>query len=349
MSRLAPPARQALPVLRPQTSAGGGWEGAPQAGAQEALAGARSAPVEVPMWSKRPQGRGPDPGIMAFGRPKARSNREQFLISTTRPCPFLKPPSLHPPVEGLTIALLAALGFGASFIDAQVGGGGVLTLPALLLSGLHPATALGTNKLGGTASALIACANYIHKRSVPLRPALLFAPLSLLGGAIGVWAVLHAPDTGWLVPAVMVVMVAMGAWVLLRPRFGTIDHTVTGILPFIAMALAALCIGTYDGILGPGTGSMLLFALVSFLGYGFRRAAALGRVLNLASNVSALAYFIWAGRVDWEVGIPMAASMAVGGYVGSHVTLRHGDRVVKPLFVVMTAVLLASLAWRFTQ
>lgn len=252
-------------------------------------------------------------------------------------------------MEAVWIAALAAIGFVASFIDSQVGGGGVLTLPSLLLAGLPPASALGTNKLGGTASALVASTNYLHKRVVPLRHALLFAPLSLLGGAIGVWAVLHSPDTTWLVPAVMAIMVAMAAWVLFRPRFGTEDRLISGPWPAVAMALAALAIGTYDGILGPGTGSLLLFASISFLGYGFRRAAGLGRILNLASNASALAYFIWADVIDWQVGIPLAASMAVGGYVGSHVTLRHGDRVIKPLFVVMTAALLLSLAWRLMR
>ncbi|MCA1819916.1 MAG: TSUP family transporter [Thermoplasmatota archaeon] len=248
-------------------------------------------------------------------------------------------------MEALSVASLAAVGFVASFIDSQVGGGGVLTLPSLLLAGLPPHLALGTNKLGGTASAFVASANYLHKRAVPLRVAAALAPLSLLGGAVGVWAVLHS-DPGWLVPVVMAVMAAMGAYVLLRPRFGTADHLVQGAMPFVAMGLAALDVGTYDGILGPGTGSMLLFAVVGFLGYGFRRAAALGRVLNLASNLSALAFFAWRGAVDWNVGIPMAASMAVGGYVGSHVTLRHGDLVIKPLFLAMTALLLASLGWR---
>jgi uncharacterized membrane protein YfcA len=113
------------------------------------------------------------------------------------------------------------------------------------------------------------------------------------------------------------------------------------------MALAALDIGTYDGLLGPGTGSMLLFALVAFLGYGFRRAAAFGRILNLGSNVSALTYYVWAGRVDWGVGLPMAVSMAAGGWVGSHTTLKHGDRWLKPLFLAITVALLVRLGLRF--
>jgi uncharacterized protein len=248
-------------------------------------------------------------------------------------------------VDEWTLAALVAAGFVASFIDSQVGGGGVITLPSLLLVGLPPHVALGTNKLGGTASALIATSNYIHKGAVPLREAMWLAPLSLVGGALGVWLVLQT-EAQWLVPVVMVVMVLMVTYVLLRPRFGTKERAVQGVWPLVGMGAAALLIGTYDGILGPGTGSMLLFALVALMGYAFRRAAALGRLLNLGSNVSALAYFTWQGHIDWGIGIPLAAAMAVGGYVGSHVTLRHGDRVVKPLFVAMTAVLFVALAWR---
>lgn len=247
-------------------------------------------------------------------------------------------------VDGAELLFLVAVGFVSSFIDSQVGGGGVMSLPALLVVGLPNAVALGTNKLGGTSSALVASSNYLHKKAVPLR-SLWLLPLSFLGGAVGVWAVLHS-DALWLRPVIVVVMVAMGAYVLLRPRFGVEDSPKLGPWPVFAMALAALDIGVYDGLLGPGTGTMLIFAIVSFLGYGFRRAAALGRVLNLGSNLSALAYFAWAGMVDWQVGVPMAASMALGGYVGSHTTLRHGDRFLKPLFVAITGALLVRLLWQ---
>lgn len=250
-------------------------------------------------------------------------------------------------LDAAHILFLVAVGFVSSFIDSQVGGGGVMSLPALLVVGLPNAVALGTNKLGGTSSALVASSNYLHKRAVPLRQAAWLMPLSFVGGAVGVWAVLHS-DATWLRPVIVVVMVAMGAYVLLRPRFGTEDRLRLGPWPALAMALAALDIGTYDGLLGPGTGTMLIFAIISFLGYGFRRAAALGRVLNLGSNLSALAYYAWAGKVEWSVGLPMATAMALGGYVGSHTTLRHGDRFLKPLFVVITAALLARLLWQIT-
>lgn len=259
--------------------------------------------------------------------------------------PFMAGPATRRVVGGAGILFLAAVGFVSSFIDSQVGGGGVMSLPALLVVGLPNVQALGTNKLGGTSSALVASSNYLHKGAVPLRQALRLIPLSFVGGAIGVWAVLHS-DATWLRPVIAVVMVAMAAYVLLRPRFGSEDHPKLGRWPAAAMALAALDIGTYDGLLGPGTGTMLIFATIAFLGYGFRRAAALGRVLNLGSNLSALGYYAWAGKVDWAVGLPMAASMALGGYAGSHVSLRHGDRYLKPLFVVITAALLARLVWQ---
>lgn len=244
-----------------------------------------------------------------------------------------------------TLAFLVAAGFVASFIDSQVGGGGVITLPALLAAGLPPAAASATNKVGGTSSALFASVNYLRSGLVDKRRVLLFAPLSLLGGAIGVWAFLQS-DATWLLPTILVIMGAMAMYVLLRPKFGAADHLRVGVLPLLAMGLAALDIGTYDGLLGPGTGSFLLFALVSILGYGFRRAAALGRVLNLASNLSAVTYWILAGHVVWAVGIPMGISMAIGGWVGSHVTLKHGDRYLKPLFIVITAALMVRLVGR---
>ena len=248
-------------------------------------------------------------------------------------------------VDEWTLAFLVVANFVASFIDSQVGGGGVITLPALLAAGLPPTATSATNKVGGTSSALFASANYLRSGLVPRRHLLLFAPLSLLGGAIGVWMFLHS-DPSWLVPAVLAVMGAMALYVLLRPRFGVDDHLVLGALPLVAMGLAALDIGTYDGLMGPGTGSFLLFGLVSLLGYGFRRAAALGRVLNLASNVSALAYWIWSGHVVWAVGIPMGISMAAGGWIGSHTTLKHGDRYLKPLFIAITAALMVRLVGR---
>jgi len=246
-------------------------------------------------------------------------------------------------VDPGTLAFLAGAGFVASFIDSQVGGGGVISLPALLAAGLPPHLALGTNKLAGTSASLSASVNYGRSGAVPWKDALRWMPLSFAGALLGVWIVLHVAG-GFLLGAVLALMGAMALYVLLRPGFGKEDrtHPITR-MEAVAMAACALAIGIYDGFLGPGTGSFLLFAIVALLGYGFRKAAALGRVLNFASNAAALAYFVAARQVLWQAGIPMAVAMLAGGWTGSHVGLKHGDRWLKPLFVAITVALMVRI------
>lgn len=245
-----------------------------------------------------------------------------------------------------TTLFLAAAGFLAAFIDSQVGGGGVISLPALLAVGLPPHLALGTNKFGATAASLSASVNYGRSGAVPWKEAALWMPLAFGGSLLGVWLVLHIAGDH-LLAIVLVLMAAMAAYTLLRPSFGKTDRLA---LPtrgeMLGMSAMALLIGTYDGFLGPGTGSFLIFAIVAILGYGFRKAAALGRVLNFASNAGALSYFLGKGLIAWEFGIPMAVATLAGGWVGSHVGLKHGDRWLKPLFVVVVAALMLRVGGR---
>lgn len=243
-------------------------------------------------------------------------------------------------MDAETMVFLALAGFVAAFIDSQVGGGGIISLPALLAVGLPPHLALGTNKFGATAASLSASVNYGRSGAVPWRQAALWMPLAFGGSLLGVWLVLRVA-ADHLLALVLVLMAAMAAYTLLRPRFGKEDRpTLPTRRELAAMASMALLIGTYDGFLGPGTGSFLLFAIVALLGYGFRKAAALGRVLNFASNAGALAYFLGRDLVAWEYGIPMAVATLAGGWVGSHVGLAHGDRWLKPLFVAITLALM---------
>lgn len=249
-------------------------------------------------------------------------------------------------METETLVFLALAGFVAAFIDSQVGGGGVISLPALLAVGLPPHLALGTNKFGATAASLSASVNYGRSGAVPWKEAALWMPLAFGGSLFGVWLVLRI-EGEHLLAIVLVLMAAMAAYTLLRPSFGKVDRLrlPTG-REMLGMSAMALLIGTYDGFLGPGTGSFLLFAIVAILGYGFRKAAALGRVLNFASNAGALSYFLGRGLIMWEYALPMAAATLVGGWVGSHVGLKHGDRWLKPLFVAITLALMVRVGGR---
>lgn len=244
------------------------------------------------------------------------------------------------------MAFLALAGFVAAFIDSQVGGGGIISLPALLAAGLPPHLALGTNKLAGTAASFSASINYGRSGAVPWGDALRWMPLAFAGALLGVWIVLHVSGDN-ILAIVLVLMAVMTAYTLMRPSFGKEDRAWAPTRGRLAlMGLAALAIGVYDGFLGPGTGSFLIFAIVALLGYGFRKAAALGRVLNFASNAAALAYFLAVDKVLWEAGIPMALAMLAGGWTGSHVGMRHGDRWLKPLFVAVTLGLMLRVGGR---
>lgn len=255
------------------------------------------------------------------------------------------PRRLGAPVEPAALAFLVAAGFVASFVDAIVGGGGVITLPALIAAGLPPHVALGTNKLAATGASASATWNYARHGVLLLPLVALLVPFSLVGAVLGAATVVRLP--GDLVRGlVAAVVVAMTLYVLLRPRFGEED-AFSGVRPATVArgAALALAIGFYDGFLGPGTGSFLLFGLVALLGFGFLRAAAHGRVLNLASNLAALAFFAAKGYVDYRVGLPMMAAMLVGGFAGSRFGIRHGTKWIKPLFVAMAGALAARLLW----
>lgn len=259
--------------------------------------------------------------------------------------PFHDGGSPRPPVDPSTIAFLVAAAFVAAFIDSIVGGGGVITLPALLATGMPPHLALGTNKLAATGASLTASTQYLRHGAADLARLKVWFPLAVLGSLAGVVVVLQVP--GSLIRGlVLAVMAGMTAYVLLRPRFGAGGAVVAVTGPQLAAGAAvALGVGFYDGFLGPGTGSFLLFGLVATQSFPFLAAAANGRVLNFGSNLAALVLFALFGQVDWLVGLPMVPAMVAGGFVGSRFGIRHGHKWIRPLFVVMTLALMARLAW----
>lgn len=230
----------------------------------------------------------------------------------------------------------------AGFIDSMVGGGGVITLPAIIASGAPPHVAIATNKVAGTGASSMATWQYVRHGLVRKELAWIFFVAVVLS-ALGAWTVLQLPEDT-ILTLIAVVIIAMVVYVLLKPRFGTEDrYTAPDAWTLVAAASAVGLIAFYDGLLGPGTGSLLLFALVSLFGMRFVDAAAHGRLYNFGSNVGALALFITKDVIDWRIGLGMMAGTIAGAYIGSHVSIRHGDRWIKPLFVVMAMALLARM------
>ncbi|PYI53008.1 sulfite exporter TauE/SafE family protein [Paenibacillus flagellatus] len=248
----------------------------------------------------------------------------------------------HPTLD--IILFLIAAGFVASFVDSVVGGGGLISVPALLWTGLPPGIVLGTNKLGGTMSSLTSSISFLMSGKMDVRLVRKWFPLSLVGSAAGAYTVrLLPPD--FLKPLVIVMLVAVTVYTLFKKK-GPDRPAFTRLTTRIAVlgAVAAFAIGYYDGFFGPGTGSFLLFAFV-LLGFDFVTAAGNAKALNLASNVGSLATFAFMGYVNPYYGVPMALAMVAGALVGSRFAIRKGASYVKPLFVGVTALLIGKQIW----
>lgn len=240
-------------------------------------------------------------------------------------------------VSPLELTLLVGAAFCAATLDAIAGGGGLLTVPALLAAGLPPHAALGTNKGQAMFGSLAAIFRYRHAGLVDTRAASFTFPLAFLGSfggaALAMWI---APAV--LRPLILVLLLAAGAFVLFaRPRTDAVARA-AGRHAALGMAAAALTIGAYDGFFGPGTGTFLIVVFVAVAGRTLARASADAKVVNFASNVAAALLFAWHGVVHWEISLPMAGANLAGGFLGAHLAVRRGDRLIRgAVFLVVLA------------
>jgi uncharacterized membrane protein YfcA len=238
-----------------------------------------------------------------------------------------------------TLALLALAGLAAGFVDAVVGGGGLLQLPALLVGLPHaaPVQILGTNKLSSICGTTVSSATYYRRIRPDPRT---FGPLMACAFAGSVGGALlgsHIPDSAFD-PIVLVVLVVVGGYVALRPELGESTVLKYAGRRHIGIAMVAgLVIGCYDGALGTGTGSFQVITLVGMLGYSFLEASAKARLANWATNLAALCVFVPQGAVLWKVGFVMGACNLVGGYLGARTAVARGARFVRIFFLVVVA------------
>lgn len=246
----------------------------------------------------------------------------------------------------LTYALLCAFSLLAGFIDALVGGGGLVQLPAvlILLPGVPLPTVLGTNKFASFFGTSMAVQRYARHVSIDWRTV---GPSAVVAGVfsfVGSRAVTLL-NPGILRPLVLVLLVAVAIYVFLVKELGLIHrpkHT-----PHKARLIGMLIggsIGFYDGFFGPGTGSFLIFAFVGIFGFDFLSASASAKVVNWSTNLASLAYFTTHGNVLYGVGFAMAVSNIIGATLGTHVAIAKGSRFVRIFFLVIVCGLIAKLA-----
>ena len=241
-------------------------------------------------------------------------------------------------------AILAVAGFAAGFIDSIAGGGGLITLPALMLAGIPPAQALATNKVQGVFGAATAAVSYASRGLVDLRRQWRSALIAGLAGALGA-ALVSVLPTDRLRLVLPVILIAIAAFFALKPGLDDMDRVER--VPPATFALSAVpLVGFYDGLLGPGAGSFYMIAFVTLAGYGVLKATAHTKMLNFASNLGGLAAFALVGQPLWLLGIVMGAAQIAGATLGSRLASRIGARLIKPLLVLTSTALALRLIWQ---
>jgi hypothetical protein len=238
--------------------------------------------------------------------------------------------------------LLCLAAFIGGTVDAIAGGGGIITVPALLAAGLPPHAALATNKgqsVWGSGAAIV---RYARSGLLDWRSARLSFPLALAGGMGGALLVLQLRP-GVLRPLVLVLLVVAAILVALI-RVPEAAEKPSRRRPALILGAIALIVGLYDGFFGPGTGTFLIAGYVTFLGISLAHASADAKIVNGASNFGALVVFASQGAVVWSIAAPMLVAQLAGGWTGAHLAIRGGNRFIRLVVVLVALALVIKVA-----
>jgi uncharacterized membrane protein YfcA len=244
------------------------------------------------------------------------------------------------PLTTQTVALLAIAAFAAGFVDAVAGGGGLLTVPALLAAGLPPHATLATNKGQAVFGAISSAVSFWRKDGVDRDRAPVSFGGALVGSFLGAAAVLAVPP-GPLKPIVLglLLVAAVAVSIPRRSRSSSAPPSRWVALPI------GVAIGFYDGFFGPGTGSLLIVAFVVVFGDPLVRASGNAKIANLASNLAAVSLFAWRGEILWRIAIPMAVANAIGAAIGARTAMKRGNDFVRVVVLVVVAALVGKVLW----
>lgn len=234
--------------------------------------------------------------------------------------------------ELLLLLFVAAIVAGC--VDALAGGGGLITIPVMLMCGIPPASAIATNKLGGVGGTLSASLHFINTGNINIRE-MKWMMLSTFVGSFFGGMVLTMIDSDFLSFVVPFLLIGFSFYFLFSPNLGEVDQE-SKISPYLYTLIVALVIGFYDGFFGPGTGSFFAISLVFLLGFNLVKATAQTKILNFCSNLAALLYFIYDGLIIWDVGLLMCLGQIIGGKIGARLVLSQGKQLIKYAMIVVS-------------
>lgn len=249
---------------------------------------------------------------------------------------------MHPAAS--TLALLIAAGFTAGFVDSIAGGGGIISLPALLAAGVPPHIALGTNKLQAVLGTALATANYARRGLIQRSQLPLGVAFTAAGALTGALLVTRIPSD-WLARIAPWLLFAVFLYMLQSPRLGDAERRAR-LGENVFSVVFGLALGFYDGFFGPGAGSFWTIAFLGLLGFALPRATANTKAMNLTSNAVAFAWFAAHGDVAWRLGLEIAVANIAGAAIGSSLAIEKGARLIRVFFLIAVAATVARLVWK---
>lgn len=243
-----------------------------------------------------------------------------------------------------TLWIVCPLVFLGGLIDAVVGGGGLITLPAYLLAGIPPHLASGTNKCGNVFGTMLSTFRFLKNGSIHIPTALVGGAMALVGAWLGAKLNMILPER-YLYYIMLAAVPLMALFLLFKRDFGTEDHSddFSSARLMLLSGCIGLGVGAYDGFFGPGAGTFLMIAYTSLCKFDLLTASGNTKVANAASNFASLITFALSGQVFWAVGIPAALCGIAGNYVGSGIALKGGAKVIRPMFFLVLGLLVARL------
>lgn len=243
--------------------------------------------------------------------------------------------------------LLLVAGILAGFVDSIVGGGGLISIPAMLLTNLPPSIALGSNKLGSTFGALSAAINYARGGKIewPLVKKLL--PGTFLGSVAGALLVISIPPL-YLKPIIIILLLGVLLFVLFKKNWGEVSTYTKQNANFLLLIIGGAILGFYDGFIGPGTGTFYIFMFI-YAGFNFLYASGNAKFLNFASNLGSLIIFIVLGHVNYVYGLSAGVGQIIGASLGSRLAIRKGTGLVRAVFIITTVSMLLKLTYDYVS
>jgi len=250
----------------------------------------------------------------------------------------------------MLLLLLCAFAFLAGFIDAMVGGGGLIQLPAffILMPQLSLVQTLASNKTASFLGTTVATVRYLKKVKIDWTHLLVCIAAAVTGSFSGALCVSYIRKEQFM-PFIIMVLVLVLLYTLFKKELGlhhTDKHLSRSRYYTYAVATGGI-IGFYDGLIGPGTGSFLIFAFVVLFGYNFLYASANAKLINCVTNLSALSFFFIKGHIVWRIALPVAAANMLGNYIGAHFALKKGSGFIRIFFIIVVTALILKLGWDY--